>query len=89
MVALRTKVEPEVCTYVDEQENTLIVEIVLPGVSKEDIRLKVNTRSLLLYAVATDVNYTKYMSFQHPVLPEKGRAAFAHELLRIKLPLRA
>jgi len=89
MVAIQTKIEPEVCTYVDQEDNLLTIEIVLPDVSKENIKLKVNARSLLLFAAAEKVNYAKYISFYHPVIPDKVRATYEHGLLRITLPLRA
>lgn len=89
MVAIRQKVEPEVCTYLDSEENILLIEIVLPDVSKENIKLKVNTSSLLLFAIADNVNYAKYLSFRRPVVPERGKAVYEHGLLRIRLPLRA
>lgn len=89
MVAFRSKVEPDICTYVDKQENSLTVEIVLPGVLKENITLKVNTSSLLIFAAADDVNYAKYISLCHPVVPDRAKAVYGHGLLRIKLPFRA
>jgi HSP20 family molecular chaperone IbpA len=83
------KIEPEVCESLDPEDNILTIEIVLPGVAKENIRLKVNTSSLLLFASSDDINYAKYLSFNHPVVPDKGHASFEHDLLRIKIPLRA
>lgn len=89
MVAMRSKVEPDVCTYIDQQDNSLTIEVVLPDVSVDSIKLKVNTRSLLLYAAADEVDYAKYVSFYYPVLPDRVKAVYEHGLLRIKLPLRA
>lgn len=89
MVAVRHKVEPDVCTYIDEEENSLTIEISLPGATKESIRLKVNTRCLILYAEAEDVNYAKYLSFYHPVEADKAKAVYEHGLLRVKVPLMA
>jgi HSP20 family molecular chaperone IbpA len=89
MAKIPKKIEPEVCEFLDPDDNSLMIEIVLPGVAKENIRLKVNTSSLLLFASADEVNYAKYLSFCQPVVPEKGHAFFEHDLLRIKIPLRA
>jgi HSP20 family molecular chaperone IbpA len=89
MARIPKKIEPEVCEYLDTDDNSLTIEIVLPGVAKENIRLKVNASSMLLFAAADEVNYAKYLSFNHPVLPDKGHAYFEHDLLRIKIPLRA
>jgi HSP20 family molecular chaperone IbpA len=89
MAKTQNKTEPEVCTYIDVDENSLTVEIVLPGVPRENIRLKVNPRALVLNATYEGVSYAKYVVFKLPVIPEKGRACFEHGLLRIKIPLRA
>jgi len=89
MARLPEKIEPEVCEFLDPEDNILTIEIVLPGVAKENIQLKVNTSSLLLFASTDDINYAKYLSFIHPVVPDKGHAFFEHDLLRIKIPLRA
>ncbi len=89
MARIPEKIEPEVCEYLDAEDNSLMIEILLPGVAPENIRLKVNTSSLLLFAAAGEVNYAKYLSFSKPVVPEKGRARLDHDLLRIKIPIRA
>ncbi|MGB3480038.1 MAG: Hsp20/alpha crystallin family protein [bacterium] len=89
MVAVRCKVEPDVCTYIDEHENSFTIEVVLPGVDKETIRLKVNTRCLILFAEADNVNYAKYLSFCYPVEADKAEAMYEHGLLRIKVPVMA
>jgi HSP20 family molecular chaperone IbpA len=89
MAAEGNKVEPEVCTSVDPQAHRLKIEIVLPGVLKRNIRLKVNTRCLVLSAAAASVNYEKYVLFNEPVVAEKAKAVYEHGLLRIEIPLRA
>ena len=89
MVTLQRKIEPEVCEYFDVDENSLTIEIVLPGVLKENIRLKVNVCSLQLYATSEEANYAKYLFFDHPVEPLRGKAIYEHGILRVKIPLRA
>jgi HSP20 family molecular chaperone IbpA len=88
MVAFRTKLEPDVCTYVDEEENSFRVEVVLPGVSKADIKLKVNSHCMVVFARAVDVDYSKYIPFRYPVMPDRAKAIYEHDLLIIKVPLR-
>lgn len=89
MVGVASKVEPEVCTYIDPQENSLTIEVVLPGAHKNSIKLKVNSRCLLVYAASDYVNYAKYLSFKDPVAAEKAKAEYEHDILRITVPLRA
>jgi len=89
MAKILEKIEPEMCEYLDPEDNILTIEIVLPGVTKENIKLKVNSSSLLLLATCGNVNYAKYVAFGQPVVPEKGHAYYDHDLLRIKIPIRA
>ena len=38
----KRKASPDVCSYVNEENDTLHLEVSLPGVRKEDISLKLN-----------------------------------------------
>jgi HSP20 family molecular chaperone IbpA len=89
MVRVEEKVEPEVYTYIDPQDNHITIEIVLPDVVKESIRLMINARCLRVYAASGTVNYEKYLSFKEPVIPERTKARYEHDILRIIIPLRA
>ena len=88
MTTIRHKIEPDVCTYFDKQMNKLTVEIALPGVSQQNIKLRVNSRCLILFAVADDVHYAKYISFYFPVVANQAIAAYGNGLLQIEMPLR-
>ena len=88
MTTIRHKIEPDVCTYFDEQMNNLTVEIALPGVSQQNIKLRVNSRCLILFAVAGDVHYAKYLSFHFPVVANQAIAVYGNGLLQIEMPLR-
>jgi HSP20 family molecular chaperone IbpA len=89
MVTSIEKQEPEVCEYIDPDENVITIEIVLPGVSMESITLKVTMSSLQVSASSGTIKYAKYLFFKHPVVPERGKAFYEHGLLRVKIPLRA
>ena len=86
---IRKKLEPEVCTFLDDQMNHMTVEIVLPNVTQDNIKLRVNSRCLILFAVSGDIHYAKYLSFRFPVIAQKAIAAFGNGLLRIEVPLRS
>lgn len=88
MTTIQHKIEPDVCTYFDKQMNKLTVEIALPGVSQQNIKLRVNSRCLILFAVADDVHYAKYLSFYFPVVANQAIAAYGNGLLQIEMPLR-
>jgi HSP20 family molecular chaperone IbpA len=89
MVAFKKKLEPELCTYLDDSHSTITVEIVLPGVTRDNIKLRVNSRCLLLFAVSDEADYTKYVPFIYPVRANQAQANFEHGLLRVQVPLQA
>ena len=63
MIAIPRTIEPEVCTYLDDQRSCLIIETVLPGVHSLDILLKVNSRCMIISAVTGTITYQKYLAF--------------------------
>lgn len=89
MVAFKRKIEPELCTYMDDSHTTITIEIVLPGVTRDNIKLRVNSRCLLVFAISDDVNYNTYVPFICPVRANRAQANFKHGVLRVQVPLRA
>jgi HSP20 family molecular chaperone IbpA len=85
-MAEKIKVTPEVCSYTDEEHNRLTMEIALPGVKKEDIKLKMHNDSVYLSAARDDVEYVTAYSFCCPVVPGKAEAKYENGLLRINAP---
>jgi HSP20 family molecular chaperone IbpA len=83
------KIEPEACTSLDNEMNHMIVEIVLPDVPQKNIKIRLNSRCLILLAISGNIHYTKYMCFRLPVNAEKAIAAYGNGLLRIEMPLRS
>ena len=80
-------IEPDVCMYIDEQLNHLTIEVILPNVEKENIKLKINAHRLSVHATSNDRVYLKYTAFCRPVIAEKARMTYDGELLRIVIPL--
>ena len=89
MVAFRKHLEPDLCTFVDAEQNVLTIEVVLPGVNKETIKLRVNSRCLVISAASDEVDYSKYVPFRSPVIATLARANYEHGLLRVIVPIRA
>ncbi|MGB3341221.1 MAG: Hsp20/alpha crystallin family protein [bacterium] len=87
MVDSQNYVEPDVCMYIDEQLKDLTIEIVLPDVEKENIKLKINAHRLNVQATSNDRIYLKYTAFCRPVIAEKAKMTYDGELLRIVVPL--
>ncbi len=86
MVGSQTHVDPDVCMYIDEQLNELTVEIILPGIEKENIKLKINAHRLNMKATSAHRIYLKYMAFSQPVIAEKARVVYDGTVLRIVVP---
>lgn len=87
MVGSQNCIDPDVCMHIDEQLNNVNIEIVLPNVEKENIKLKMNAHRLNLHATSKDGIYLKYMAFRRPVIAEKAKVIYDGELLKIVVPL--
>jgi HSP20 family molecular chaperone IbpA len=86
----RIKVAPEVCSFVDENHTKLTIEIALPGVKKENIKLKMHEDSFNISAPRED-NHTEYVSTLAlccPVKPGKADAKYENGLLRVEVPFK-
>jgi HSP20 family protein len=86
----RIKVTPEVCSYVDDNHTQLTLEISIPGVKKENIKLKMHDDSFYINAVREDSNteYVTTRAFCCPVSPDKAEAKYENGLLKIVIPFK-
>ncbi len=87
MVGSQNRIDPDVCMYIDEQLNNVNIEIVLPNVAKENIKLKINAHRLNMHATSDDRIYLKYIAFSRPVIAQKAKVVYDGELLKIVIPL--
>jgi HSP20 family molecular chaperone IbpA len=88
MAEEKIKVSPEVCSYVDDEHSKLSIEISIPGVSKDDINLKMHEDSLNLRAPRDDIEYVTTLSFCCPVEAEKAEAKYKNGQLLIDIPFK-
>ena len=79
--------DPDVSMHIDDQLKDLIIEVILPKIEKEKIKLKINARRLNLYAASAQGIYSKYIIFHQPVISDKAKITFNGGILRIVIPL--
>ena len=84
----KVKMPAEVCSYVDEENMTLHLEISVPGVRKEDVKLKMHDDSFNLSAPRDDFDYTATMAFCCPVRASDAKAEYRDGLLKIEVPFK-
>ena len=80
------KVAPKVYAYPDEEHENLLVEIELPGVTKNNISFKMHEDSFYIRATKEDVEYVTSYSICCPVKAENADAKYADGLLSVKVP---
>ena len=88
MAEEKIKASPDVCSYVNEDNNKLHVEIAMPGVKKEDITLKLTDESFYLNAVRDDIEYVTTQAFCCPMNAKAAEAKYENGLLRLEVPFR-
>ena len=88
MTTIRRKLEPDVFTSFDDTMTRMIVEILLPGVEPDMIKLRMFDECLLLFARTGDVHYSKNLNFIMPVDADQASAMIGNGILRITVPLK-
>jgi len=81
-------ISPEVCSWADDEEEIYKIEIQLPGVDKENIRLKMHEDSFFVKGETEDTIYIGSYGICCPVEPDKTKAVYHQGLLKIEVPFK-
>jgi len=80
------RLSPVTCAYPDDKYENLQIEVVLPGVEKEDISFKITDVSFYVRARKEGVTYLDSYSISCPVNPGKAVAKYSNGVLKVTVP---
>jgi HSP20 family molecular chaperone IbpA len=77
---------PEMCSYTNEDNTGYVIEVVLPGVEKDTIHLKMTNEDIFVTGESDAIRYVGSYGLCCPVDTNKARARYNNGLLRIEAP---
>ncbi|MFW9946340.1 MAG: Hsp20/alpha crystallin family protein [Candidatus Odinarchaeota archaeon] len=84
----KMRVSPDICMWPNDEHNTYKIEITLPGVEKDTIKLKMHEDSFFIKAESENIVYIGSYAVCCPVDAEKAKAAYKEGLLKVEVPFK-
>ncbi len=82
------KISPDVCSYISEDDRTLNIEVSIPGVNRDNIRLRMVDDSFSLQASGKEVSNVTASAFCCPVRAADAHADYEDGCLKITVPFK-
>jgi HSP20 family molecular chaperone IbpA len=84
----KLRVFPEICAFTDKEGTGYDIEILLPGVEKDSIKLKMNKDYITINGESDNLIYSGSYQLCCPVEPDKAKSTYKEGLLRIHVPFK-
>ena len=79
---------PEICSWADDEHDLYKIEITLPGVEKDTIKLKIHEDSFFIKGETENTIYIGSYAICCPVKPEQTIANYRNGLLKVEVPFK-
>ena len=79
-------VSPDICSWTNDEGTGTIVEISLPGVEKDTIKLKMDKENIFIAGETDNLRYIGGYGLCCPVEAKEARSTYKNGLLRIEVP---
>ena len=81
-------VSPDVCMYPNDEHESYQIEIPLPGVEKDTIKLKMHQDSFFIKGETEDTVYIGSYAVCCPIDASKAKATYKNGLLKVEVPFK-
>jgi HSP20 family protein len=79
---------PEVCAWADDEKDNYHIEITMPGVEKDTIKLKLHEDSFFVKGETDNTVYVGSYVICCPVKPGETKAEYKNGILKIDVPFK-
>ncbi|MBD3216351.1 MAG: Hsp20 family protein [Candidatus Lokiarchaeota archaeon] len=81
-------VSPKMCGWPDDEHGTYHIELELPGVEKDTIKLRMHEDSFFISGESEGIRYVGSYALCCPILPDEADAKYKEGLLTIDVPFK-